>query len=229
MEQTMWQLLKSEFSYNRIAFLGVLAFVIPICMLESFLEDLPSFYIIFPMLWFGMFWIMIRNKEVRECYLVHVPLSRCKLGLARMLMIVLPALIIVACYESIHFIFRFRGSANYPVSNKNLVVYFAIVIFIFSAYFIIRDLTLFFLRSNRFFKLTKERSKILLILVTFALNLLGVFAFIARPVIIGKIFEFFIHSNPFADVNNVIKFSAICLTLAILSVASYNRRKAYLE
>jgi hypothetical protein len=225
----MWQLLKTEFSYNQTAFLGALVFVISISILEAMLEDLPSFYIIFPMLWFGMFWIMIRNKEVREYYLVHLPLSRCQLGVARMLMIVLPALIIVACYELIHFIFRFRGSANYPISAKNLIVYFVILMFIFSIYLIIRDLTLFFLRSNRFFKLTKEHSKILLIFVTVALNVLGVFAFIARPTIIGKIFEFFIHDNPFADVNNVIRFSAICFALAVLSITSYCRRKAYHE
>ncbi len=225
----MWQLLKTEFSYNRTVFLAVLAFVIPICVLEAMLEDLPSFYVIFPMLWSGMFWNTLRNKEIREFSLVRLPLSRCQLGVARMLKIILPALVTVAGYELIHFLFGFRGSANYPVSNKNLVVYFVIVMFIFSAYFIIRDITLFFLRSNRFFKLTKERSKTILILVTIVLNLLGIIAFIARPAIIGKIFEFFIHKHPFADVNNVIKFSAISLMLAALTIVSYNKRKEYLE
>jgi hypothetical protein len=115
----MWRLLKTEFDYNKSAFWGALAFVIPICVLESLLEDLPHFYIIFPLLWSGMFWNMVRNKEVREFSLVRLPLSRCQMGVARMLMIILPALIIVASYELIHFIFRFRGSANYPVSTIN--------------------------------------------------------------------------------------------------------------
>ena len=225
----MFRIFKAEFDYNKYAFGGILAFVIPICILEAMLEDLPTFYIIIPMFWIGLFWIMIRNKEIREYYFAQLPLSRCKLALARIGMIILYSLIIMGFYELIPFIFKFRGPANYPVSTKNLVTYFAIVLFIFSTYFIIRDFTLFFLRSNRFFKLNKEHTKTLLILIAVVLNLLGVFAFIARPAIIVNIFEFFIHNNPLADLNNVIRFSAISLALAVLSIASYTRRKAYLE
>jgi len=225
----MFHIFKAEFNYNKFAFWGALAFVTPICILEAMLDDLPTFYIIIPMFWIGLFWILIRNKEIREFYFVHLPISRCKLALARIGMIIFYSLIIMGFYELIHFIFQYRGSTNYPVSTKNLVTYFAIVLFIFSSYFIIRDLTLLFLRNNRFFKLNKEHSKTLLIFIAVVLNLLGVFVFIARPAIIVSIFEFFIHDNPFADVNNVIKFSAISLALAVLSIASYNRRKAYRE
>ena len=225
----MFHIFKAEFDYNKIVFMGIMAFVIPICMLEAMLDDLPTFYIIIPMFWIGLFWIMISNKEIREYYFVQVPISRCKLGLARILMLMLLSLAILAFYELIHFIFQFRGPANYPVSTKNLVTYLAIVLFIFSIYFIIRDLSLLFLRSNRFFKLTKEQTKTFLIFGAIVLNLLGAFAFIARPTIIVSIFEFFIHDNPFADVNNVIRFSALSLALAVLSIASYSRRKAYLE
>jgi hypothetical protein len=225
----MWRLLKTEFDYNKSAFGGALAGVIPICVLEWLLEDLPSFYIIFPMLWYGMFWIMIRNKEVREYCLVSLPLSRCKLGLARILMIILPSLVILVFYELIHFIFNFRGSVNYPVSRINLVIYFAIVLFVFSVYLIIRDSMLFFLRTNKFFRLTKNQAKTILSFALLLLNVLGAFALVARPALIDKVLKFFIHDNPFAEVNNVIRFSAISLTLAVLSIASYNRRKAYLE
>ena len=225
----MFYIFKAEFNYNKYVFLGVLAIVIHVCILEAMLEDLPHFYIIIPMFWMGLYWIMIRNKQIREYYFVHLPLSRCKLALARIGMIILYSLIILGFYELIHFIFQFRGSANYPVSTKNLVVYFVIVLFIFSAYFIVRDLTLLFLRNNRFFKLTKEQSKTILLFSMILLNILGVFALIMRPTLIGKIFEFFIHDNPFADVNNVMRFSVVSLALAVLSIVSYNRRKAYLE
>ncbi len=225
----MFHIFKAEFDYNKFVLFGTLAFVIPICILEAMLEDLPHFYIIIPIFWIAFFWIMIRNKEIREYYLVHLPLSRCKLALARIGMIILYSLIIMVFYGLIHFIFQFRGSANYPVSTKNLVVYFMIVIFIFSTYFIFRDITLFFLRTNRFFKLKKEQSTTILLFTMLLLNILGVFAFIMRPPLIGKIFKFFIHDNLFADMNNVIKFSAISLALAVLSIASYSRRKAYLE
>lgn len=225
----MFHIFKTEFDYNKYAFMGIIAFVIPICILEAMLEDLPNFYIIIPMFWIGMTWILMRNKETREYYFVHLPLSRCKLALARIGMIILFSLIILAFYKLIHFTFNFRGSANYPISVKNIIVYLVIVLFIFSTYFIIRDLTLLFLRSNRFFKITKEQSKTVLLFAMLLLNILGVFAFIMRPVLIGKIFEFFIKDNPFADVNDVIKFSAISLALAVLSIASYSRRRAYLE
>jgi len=225
----MFKIFKAEFDYNKFAFLGALSFVIPICILEAMLDDLPNFYIIVPMFWIGLYWIIIRNKEIREYYFVHLPLSRCKLALARVGVIILSSIITLAFYELIHFIFRFRGSANYPVSIKNLTVYVTIVLFIFSTYFIVRDFTLFFLRSNRFFKLTKEQSKTILLFAMLLVNILGVFALVVQPTLVGKIFEFFIHDNPFADVNNVIRFSAISLTLAALSIASYSRRKAYLE
>jgi hypothetical protein len=225
----MFKIFKAEFDYNKFAFLGALSFVIPICILEAMLDDLPNFYIIVPMFWIGLYWIMIRNKETREFYFVHLPLSRCKLALVRIGMIILYSFIIIGFYELIHFIFQFRGSANYPVSIRNLVTYFAIVLFIFSTYFIVRDLILFFLRSNRFFKLKKEQSKTILLFAMLLVNILGVFALIIRPILIGKIFEIFIHDNPFADVNNVVRFSAISLALAVLSIASYTRRKAYLE
>jgi hypothetical protein len=225
----MFKIFKAEFDYNKFAFLGALSFVIPICILEAMLDDLPNFYIIVPMFWIGLYWIMIRNKETREFYFVHLPLSRCKLALVRIGMIILYSFIIIGFYELIHFIFQFRGSANYPVSIRNLVTYFAIVLFIFSTYFIVRDLILFFLRSNRFFKLKKEQSKTILLFAMLLVNILGVFALVVQPTLIGKIFEFFIHDNPFADVNNVIRFSAISLALAFLSIVSYNRRKAYLE
>ena len=225
----MFHIFKAEFNYNRFALFGAISFVIPICILEAMLEDLPHFYIIVPMFWIGLFWIMIRNKETREFYFVHLPISRCKLAVTRIGMIVLYSLIIMTFYVLIRFIFRIRGTANYPVSAQNLVVYFAIVIFVFSVYFIIRDLTLFFLRSNQFFKLKKEQSKTILLFAMLLVNILGVFALIMQPTLIGKIFEFFIHKNPFADVNNVIRFSAISLALAVLSIASYTKRKAYLE
>ena len=225
----MFHIFKSELDYNKFAFLAALSFVIPIYILEVMLEDLPKFYVIVPMFWIGLFWIMIRNKETREFYFVHLPISRCKLAVTRIGMIVLYSLIIMTFYVLIRFIFRIRGTANYPVSAQNLVVYFAIVIFLFSVYFIIRDLTLFFLRSNQFFKLTKEQSKTILLFAMLLVNILGVFALIAQPTLIGKIFEFFIHDNPFADVNNVIRFSALSLALAVLSIASYTKRKAYLE
>ena len=225
----MFLIFKAEFDYNKFAFLGALSFVIPICILEGMLDDLPKFYIIIPMFWIGLFWIMTRNKETREFYFVHLPISRCKLALTRIGMIVLYSVIILAFYELIHFIFQFRGSANYPVGIRNLVVYFTIVLFIFSFYFIVRDFALVFLRNNRFFKLTKEQSKTILLFAMLLINILGVFALIIQPVLIGKIFEFFIHDNPFADMNNVIKFSVISLALGVLSIASYSRRKAYLE
>ena len=225
----MWRLLKTEFDYNKSAFWGALAGVIPICVLEWLLEDLPSFYVIFPMLWYGMFWIMIRNKEVREYYLVSLPLSRCKLGLARILIIILSSLLVLTFYELIHFIFNFRGSVNYPVSRINLVVYFATVLFVFSVYLIIRDSTLFFLRTNKFFRLTKNQAKTILSFALLLLNVLFVFTFISRSAWFDKVFKIIIHDNPFAEVNNVIRFSAISLALAILSIASYCRRKAYLE
>jgi len=227
----MWRLLKTEFDYNKSAFGGALAGVIPICILEWLLEDLPSFYVIFPMLWYGMFWVMIRNKEVREYCLVSLPLSRFKLGLARILMIILPSLVILVFYELIHFIFNFRGSVNYPVSNINLVVYFGMTLFVFSSYFIIRDVTLFFLRTNKFFRLTKNQMKTILVFVLLLLNLLFAFTFTinSRSQSFDRVFKFFFLDNPFSDVNNVIRFSAITLALAILSIASYCRRKAYLE
>lgn len=225
----MFHIFKAEFDYNRYAFMGVLLIVIPICILEAMLEDLPRFYVTIPMFWIGLYWLMIRNKEIREYYFVQLPHSRCKLALARIGMIVLPSLVIMGFYELIHFIFQYRGPANYPVSIKNLVTFLAIILFIFSVYFIMRDFILFFLRSNRFFKLRKEQSKTILLFAMLAVNILGVFALIMRPALIGKVFEYFIHDNPFADVNNVIIFSAITLALAVLSVASYSRRKAYLE
>jgi len=225
----MWRLLKTEFDYNKSAFWGALAGVIPICVLESLLEDLPSFYVIFPMLWYGMFWIMIRNKEVREFYLVHLPLSRCKLGLARILIIILSSLLVLTFYELIHFIFNFRGSVNYPVSRINLVIYFAIVLFVFSVYLIIRDSTLFFLRTNRFFRLTKNQAKTILSFALLLLNVLFAFTFISRSPLFDKAFRFLFHDNPFSDINNVIRFSVISLALAVLSIVSYCRRKAYLE
>ena len=168
----MFLIFKAEFDYNKFAFLGALSFVIPICILEAMLEDLPKFYITVPMFWIGLFWIMIRNKETREFYFVHLPISRCKLALARIGMIVLFSLIIMTFYELIHFIFQFRGPANYPVGTRNLVVYFTIVLFIFSIYFIVRDFILFFLRSNRFFKLTKEQSKTILLFLMLLVNIL---------------------------------------------------------
>jgi len=225
----MFKIFKAEFDYNKFAFLGALSFVIPICILEAMLDDLPNFYIIVPMFWIGLYWIIIRNKEAREYYFVHLTISRCKLALARVAVIILSSFMTIGFYKLIHFIFQFRGPANYPVTIKNLTVYFTIVLFIFSVYFIIRDFTLLFLRSNRFFKLTKEQSKTILLFAMLLVNILGVFALIAQPSLIGKIFEFFIHDNPFADVNNVIRFSAVSVALAALSIASYSRRKAYLE
>lgn len=227
----MWYLLKTEFDYNKTAFLGALAFIIPICVLELLLEDLPHFYIIFPMLWSGMFWNMVRNKEVREFSLVRLPLSRRQLGAARLLMIILPALIILGCYASIHFMFRFRGSANYPVSTINLVAYFGLTLFVFSSYFIIRDLTLVFVRTNRFFRLTKDQLKIILFFVLLSLNVLFAFTFTlnSHSQSFDSVFNFFFRDSPFSDINNVLRFSAISLALAALTIVSYNSRKEYLE
>lgn len=229
MEFAMFRIFKAEYSYNKFAFWGVLAFVIPICILEAMLADLPHFYIVIAMFWIGLYWTMTRNKEAREYHFIRLPLSRWKLGIARILILIGFVLAILAFYQLIHFIFQYRGSANYPISVKYLLFYLALVLFIFSLYFIVRDLALFFLRSNRFLRLSKEQSKTILLFTALVLNILGVFAFIMRPTFIGKIFEFFIHDNPFADLSTVIKFAATSLALAALSIVTYNGKKTYLE
>ena len=230
----MVQILKAEISYNRgviivfFSFLPVI-WLLSLVHLESLfapLESLAPSYL--------MFWVMFimlqgwnsnRNKEIREFRQATLPLSRRKIAVARLMVVVLLSLSMITAYFSILKLIK----PAQVIDFHTVISPFAFILAMFSIYFILRDRLLYFLRNNRIAKITREKSFMILMLSNLIAVVAGFVAFITRPKAIGTIVEFAIIHNPFSGEFSLERFFIVSVILAGLTIVTFNYRKSYLE
>lgn len=230
----MRYILGAEFGYNKVLFLILLSFVPALAYITIHppMEDFPMGIMMFWLMFMSaQFWIIFRNKENRDYQQVRLPVSTGGIAMVRLGMVALLCVSMIALCCATQVIVKPAG----PVVFKGMLVAFGIILLLFSTYFILRDLILFFLRNNRVFKLTKEHTKTVLIFVALLLNLLGVYYFLvglrgSEPSSgLIRIIRFFIYNPLFTTELGIAKFVIGCLIFSGFSVVTFLRRKSYLE
>ena len=230
----MWHILITEFSYNKILFLILFGLVPIVAYLTVYplMEDMPTAMMLF---WLMLVpiqnWIIFRNRENRDRQHALLPVSVVLRALARMGLIVILCTAMITIYCFIQFIVN----PARPVAFMGAGVAFGIILIVFSIYFILRDLLLFVLRNNRLFKLSKERSKTVLIFLVLILNLLGIYYFLiglnGRMESSGliRMIRFIKYDPLFTTGSGIIQYMSGCLLFAGLTVLTYAGRKSYIE
>lgn len=223
----MAQILKAEIDYNLKLIVGFFLFL-PVMWLLSYnaFEDLSPNYIMFWLMFIMVqSWNSIRNKEIREYQQAVLPLPRTSVAFARLGVVTILSLIMIAIHSmAIHLIQPER-----KMNFSTVMLPFAILLFMFSFYYLLRDRLLHFLRHNRVFKITKERTMNILMLTVFLGMIFGIVAFMVRLTAIAPVIDFVITHNPFSGRFGFEKFFFPSLALAGLTIVTFNHRKSYLE
>ena len=230
----MWHIIRTEFRYNKILFLSVLSFVPIVAYLAVYppMEDLPHGIFLFILFQIPIQnWIIFKNRENRDRQQAQLPLSRATISGARIGLLVSYGVFVIAVYSLLRFVLK----PNWPVGLFGALVAFGIILIIFSTYFILRDLLLFFMRNNRLFQFTKERTKMTLIFIVLGLNLLGIYYFLVAldgPTETSALVRMirFIKYDPLLNTGaGIIKYMSGCLLFSLLSILTYSRRSVFLE
>jgi hypothetical protein len=204
----MWKIIKSEFAYHRMLFFGIFSMILIIFFngVNPFLEGL-SFYFFSFLLIFIMLsnWNSRRNTEKRDRLLVTLPVASVKIALARILVMLIATLAFLLIVYFLQIAFLSNSPDNLPKAMKTG----AILICIFTVYYILRES---FLHMVRNWGLTRDRNARIVILVILALNIMGLVAFLG----VSSLPQFFdafrtvekwvIHSQPFAGEYGILKF-----------------------
>jgi hypothetical protein len=227
----MWPLLKAEIAYHKKIFLSFFVFI-PLFWLYAvypFMEDMPQGMWIFMMLFLMLqYWNIFRNREKRDRRFAMLPVSPIQIALARIL------IVICACFAYI-LLYRLFINLFNPVeyvNTRKLLITVALILFLYSTYFISRDLLLSFFRRIGF---NKNRMIAAAVLLLLGLNVLGLAVMMNRNAAdpafsnINPIITFFKTSSLFNTDPGVAKLLGTNFLFALLTVFSFRRRKAYLE
>lgn len=221
----MWRLFKSELNYNKSLVYFMLC-LIPAVMIATSMINYDNRWMIF---WIILLilenWIIKRNNERREFLFTLLPIPAWQKGFLRMFFIA----IICGAFLPIFQLLLFLTNDGKLIEWKYLIVIYFLILLSFSIYFIIRDLLLYFIRTNPHIRMTRERTRIVLKLSLLAFFIAGAIAFVLRPQSLIDFINLLIRINPFTGAYGIIKFCLFSLILAVLTICSYQKRKTSLE
>ena len=221
----MWRIVRAELSYNRLTFL---AFLVIMSMLSIYSAYRPTTYL---MAWLMLFlgvntWLAVRIREKRDSQLILLPVSENKIAMARILMILLPGAVFLGVFS---LMYQAMDPAR-PLNFRVILMIYGVVVTIFSLALIFRD-TFIGTRALR-------RGKIILVVLVGALFLANIYTFLqARrahdigvdPPVFVRLIRYIEEHNPATSDLNTAVFLLISFTLALLTVATFRRRKAHIE
>ncbi len=223
----MWYILKAEFSYNQRHLLIMLSLIPLVCAIEILVPDVPGYLILAVLFLAILNWNILRNKESRDVQQARLPLPIRHVAAARILMVAGIGLGLIAVYKLIYLIVA-PGPWRY---HGNPLVFLGLMIIGFSGYFILRDLLLSLFRS---WGLTKERSRLTLMLAAVALNVLGIIFLFkltsvkVSPIPLEPILLFLAGQSPVHQGLGLLKFMAACVGLGVLTLFTFGQRQSYL-
>ena len=225
----MWPLIRSEYRYNLgfVAAMPVLVMLMVYNTLYEPIEDLPSGLLFVNFSFIAILnWMALRNKAHRERQWGACPVAAWRRGLARASIWVGMGIWCLALYY---------GPLALLAPEKlsaNMLAPMGLLLTLIGFSYLIRDVVLDSLRNNRFFTLTPERSKAILVGLILGINLLGVVAFmvpgIAKAWIIPVV-RAIVHHWLMTTARGGLILMGVAVALAVLSGVSYARKRSFLE
>jgi len=222
----MWQVLKAELNYNKLIFLGFMALVPLIYLIEVNLEDMPRYFTLILLFLMEFYFIFFSYKEKRHISQALLPLSKHEIGFARIFAIFVSSLFILIVYAAIGIYLEWDRSISYVMNYNSIMIFVGIIILIFSVFFIFMDTLVYRLKNNRYISLNNEQVRNLLIFFALVINMLGVYVNIARPKTFLKIVVFLFTLE--INFKDVIILLLISLSTMIISTRTYAKRKSYI-
>jgi len=151
-----------------------------------------------------------------------------KRAFSRVLIIVICIIVFLAVFFLILTLVNPQAEFEYLSLMKNL----AVLVSVFTIYFLVRDLLYDFFRRLGF---NKQRVIFGAVVLTLGLNFLTVISVMLIKqtgktyIPIGTVFDYIFNAQPFDGSYGHLKFLAFCATGLLISVFSYINRKSYLE
>jgi len=209
----MWNLIKSEFRYNRVKMLSQLL-IIPAYSLYIMWSSSKS--------WFGIPSILTvalavqividRNLEKRERQNILLPLACKNIAYVRILLILLPGIVVFSAYIVIRLIIA-HNLPSWEYGGIDLLMFAGLFLLGFSIYFIQRDLS--YMKTK---KVRRAENDVIILLVLLVIMILGI------PLTIA------VSYNEVVDAESLISvLSILGLLLLYPTVVTFYRRKSYLE
>jgi hypothetical protein len=227
----MKAIIKAELKYNRELFalaIGISAIVGGLNGLP-FREDLINRVMIFWVLFvFLINWNQMRNREKRDMRDGILPLSLARMGCVRVIVPALIALAAALAYAAVEVLVK-PGPAPKALQ---ILTPAAVIMLMFSLYFMGRDLLLYHLRNNRVYPITPERARTILVFLILFLNLLGIVLFIQasqRSAGMSKILDSIIKGHPFRGEAGLIRLYLTAAGLSLLSILTYRSRRSFTD
>jgi len=230
----MWQIFKAEMRYKKYSFF-ILFLLTPFVVYYDILRAETGFRMFDPTfmkLWlivvFAQLWIVYRNKNNREEWLCALPVTPIKIATIRYLMILAYGLGFYLLTLS-----QFSIIGQFELFDfKSMIVSLGIQLFIFSLYFIGRDLLAnFFVRIGW----TKERVLPFFLMLTLVINLLTILLFLQAKqkkgalLNIGRAIDYVIENNPFVGEYGLERFIGLVLIFIIGSLIAFCRQKSFIK
>jgi MFS family permease len=223
----MWEIIKGELRYSKNGLLIFFA-AIPLLVLLGILSDgyMRSYLVWFVLVLTINHWNARRINEKRDSQLAQLPVSRCDLGRARALIIMLTSLAYLAIYGTLAAVFG--GSSGHGFSL--LLFLWSIVVFGFSLVLMFRDR---YVGTK-----SLRRGKIIIVFLLLAVFFAGIYTLIstedardtgAEPPMIVRAIGYVFEHNPLASPVFIASSLAVALAFAYLSVISFQHRKSNAE
>jgi hypothetical protein len=220
----MWHVIKSEFKYSWINFALFLASVPLLFLVELRYRDagLGFFSFILLILMINN-WNAFQIREKRDFMNIQLPLAVRRLGLARVLIL----LISCAAFVGLFVVLRLALATSTPINFRMLLAMAGSVVSVFSLAFMFRDR---FLGSRALM-----RGKVVLVVLLTAVLSLNIAAWVAvnqakqhgsEPPRIVRVFDFFEKHNPTTSNLNTAIFLVVSLALALLTIETFARRRS---
>jgi hypothetical protein len=227
----MWPLIRSDISYHRNTFIMLFIMVSAFFIFLQFSPEKIDFMI------FVLVFVIVnqintyRIREKRDRQHTLLPLSARQIGMARLLVLLLPCAAAFMFYYLLGLIFT-SGEA---IESWKLVVLFGLTLLFFSVFLILQDIYYMFPRS-RLMGLFGQSTH----LMVFAIGMLvfmslGLFAFMSMektgqpPAALVYTIDFAKKYNPFGGTFGIVRFLIFSLAFSYLSVLTFSRRKSFVE
>ena len=227
----MKALIKAELKYNRELFaaaVGLSAIIGGMNGLPLQEDYINRAMIVWIVPVFLAIWNQMRNREKRDVRDGILPVSRSRMGGARIIVPTLITLVAAMIYALMEILVK-PGPGPRVLQ---ILAPSAVIMLFFSLYFISRDALLYYLRNNRIYPVTPERARTLLVFLILCANFLGIALFVLasqRSAGMTKVLDFIIERHPFRGESGLIRLYLTTAGLCFLSILTYRSRRSFIE
>jgi hypothetical protein len=226
----MWRFILSEVQYRRNLFSTLLLLVPVYAIYAKFeIKYISANYFLFWTIFLIIQQIIItRNVEKRNRFIMMLPISKRSAGLHRISLIVLPTITVFIIFYFFVLIIHHQDYSTW----HHYLTSTAILAFIYALYFIFQDVLVDFFRQHG---ITADRTKYAIVLLMLGLNILGILAFAqaskgGKPsrfmLFVDKTIQWTLANHPFRGEHGYLKFWALSIIIAGLSVWTFERQKS---